>query len=218
MPIMPVVQPLFSAVIKSVIAAANRLRWAYNFDGVDDYGVLDQRAVDIQNDNTFEFWSPEIFTGTARTIIAQTWQSNISLREFELFTGSDNFLIMVRGGVRTQLMTNAQGYKVSTLYGIRQTGDTIEIFEGGLSGQIVRTLTAPKGAATEPTALTTVCCRGNTGNTFISFHRGKQYNVRINGVLWEMRNNSSAVQPSIPAGNNMTLFNTTSDRWQEVSQ
>lgn len=209
-----ILSPILKPVLRSLTGVAKR--WAYNFDGVDDRGQLQFRAIDPNGANEFEFLSPSVFTGFAQTIISQTSQSSIAAREFELFTGSDNFLIIVRGGTRTQLMTNAQGYTASTRYGVRAFGSTVEIYEGGLDGPLVRSVTAPNGAAREPLAVTTVCCRGNTGGTFISFFQGLQYNLKINGVVWPMTGVNSSEQQSVPAGNPMTLVNTTSDRWQEV--
>jgi hypothetical protein len=88
-----------------------------------------------------------------------------------------------------------------------------QIFEGGLSGTPVRTGTFTRGAAREPAAPTLIGCRG----TFSQFFRGLQYDIRINGTLWEMGNRNESIQPSTPAGNNMTLVNTTSDRWEQVA-
>jgi hypothetical protein len=125
-------------------------------------------------------------------------------------------MFIVFGGVSTVLLTIAQGYKDSTRYGLTLIGNTFQIFEGGLDGTLVRTAAFTRGAAREPTAQTLIGCRGANAGAFTQFFQGLQYDIRINGTLWEMGNRNEAIQPSTPAGNNMTLVNTTSDRWSEI--
>jgi hypothetical protein len=194
------------------ISVSERQCWAYNFDGVDDRGVLATRAINIEGDNSLEFWSPAALVSC--TILAQNIASASASREFQLFSETASFGI-VFGGALTSIMTVAQGYKSATRYGLTLIGTTAQVFEGGLGGTLVRTTTFTRGAAREPTAQTLIGCRGN-GAGFANFFVGLQYDIKINGVLWEMGNRDQAIQPSLPAGNNMTLFNTTSDRWQPV--
>lgn len=191
------------------------IRFAPNFDGVDDRGVLASRAVNPDGDNTFEFWTPANFS-SFQGVICQSTSATTTLREFTLVTGSSGLLVRL-GGSETVIMSQAQGLKPSTRYGLTLIGTTAQVFEGGLGGTLVRATTFARGAAREPAANTVIGCIP-AGTGFGNFFQGLQYNIRINGVLWAMNQRNQTIQPSTPAGNNMTLVNVTSDRWQEVPQ
>jgi hypothetical protein len=210
-----VMRPVMRPVMRSVLGGARQC-FAYNFDGIDDRGVLANRAINIEGDNTFEFWSPASLAAS-QAIIAQNILSPVSAREFQLFVDGGVGLALVFGGAVSGIMTIVQGLKPATRYGLTLVGTTLQLFEGGLSGTLVRTVSFTRGAAREPTAPTLVGCRGNGAGVFVNFFSGLQYDIRINGTLWEMGNRNEAIQPSTPAGNDMTLVNTTSDRWQQVA-
>ena len=194
---------------------AAQTRWVYNFDGVDDRGSLQFRAINPDGDNTFEFWSPDNFSAF-RGVICQSISATTSAREFTLVTGSYGLLVRL-GGTETVIMSLAQGFKQSTRYGLTLIGNTAQVFEGGLGGTLVRTTTFSRGVAREPAANTVIGCIPS-GAGFGNFFQGLQYDVRINGTLWPMADRNQSIQSSIPAGNNMTLVNTTSDRWQEIEK
>jgi hypothetical protein len=136
-------------------------------------------------------------------------------REFHLYVDASTLQVRY-GGAVSALLSPAQGFKPATRYGLTLIGTTAQIFEGGLSGTLVRTAAFTRGAAREPTAPTLIGCRGDGAGAFALFFQGLQYDIRINGTLWEMGNRNEAIQPSTPDGNNMTLVNTTSDRWEQV--
>lgn len=173
-------------------------RFAPNFDGVDEYGVLATRAINPDGDNTLEFFTPPSFS-LFRSIICQNISSNGANREFTLVTGPDGLLVRI-GGVETAIMTIAQGLKVSTYYGLSLIGTTAQVYEGGLGGSLVATTSFTKGAAREPTAQTIIGARGNGAGLFASFYQGLQYNIRINGVLWSMDQRNQAIQLPEPSG------------------
>jgi hypothetical protein len=198
------------------ISVVDRVCYAYKFDGIDDRGVLANRAINIEGDNTFEFWTSSNLA-VAQAIIAQNIMRALASREFELWHSSGSGMRIVFGGAETALFTSEQGLKAATRYGLTLTGTTAQIYEGGLNGTLVRTTTFIRGTAREPTAQTLIGCRGNNSGLFTGFFQGRQYDIRINGVLWEMGDRDQVIQPSTPAGNNMTLINTTSDRWQQVA-
>jgi hypothetical protein len=202
-------------IATSGISVVDRVCFAYNFDGIDDRGVLTTRAINIEGDNTFEFWSPASLA-VSQAIIAQNISATLTSREFTLFVDGNVGLSILFGGTITVIMTIAQGFKPTTRYGLTLIGNQAQVFEGGLNGTLVRTTTFTRGTAREPTAQTLIGCRGNGAGVFTLFFQGPQYDIRINGVLWEMGNRNEAIQPSTPAGNSMTLVNTTSDRWQQV--
>ena len=208
----PVMRPVMRPVIRSVLGGARQC-FAYNFDGIDDRGVLATRAINIEGDNTFEFWSPNTLNGVARVIIAQNVTGTA---EFILQVSTSNIMQLNFGNAFTNLLTIAQGFKPATRYGLTLVGTTAQIFEGGLGGALVNTTAFTRGTVREPTAPTIIGARQSGVGNFVAFFQGLQYDIRINGVLWEMGNRNEAIQPSTPAGNNMTLVNTTSDRWQQV--
>jgi hypothetical protein len=187
--------------------------WAYNFDGIDDRGQLTFRAINIEGDNSLEFFSPNALNGVVRVIIAQNVTGTA---EFILQVSTSNILQLNFGNAFTNLLTIAQGFKPSTRYGLTLIGTEAKVYEGGLAGTLVNTTAFVRGAVREPTAPTIIGARQSGAGNFVNFFSGLQYDIKINGTLWEMGNRAQAVQPSLPAGNNMTLFNTTSDRWQAV--
>jgi hypothetical protein len=195
------------------ISVSERQCWAYNFDGVDDRGVLATRAINIEGDNSLEFFSPNTLNGVGRVIIAQNVTGTA---EFILQVSTSNILQLNFGNAFNNLLTIAQGFKPSTRYGVTLIGTEAKVYEGGLTGTLVNTTAFVRGAVREPTAPTIIGARQSGAGNFVNFFSGLQYDIKINGTLWEMGNRAQAIQPSLPAGNNMTLFNTTSDRWQPV--
>lgn len=211
----PILRPILQPILRPIIGTGQQC-FAYNFDGVDDRGVLANRAINVDADNSFEFWTGPNHTGV---IIAQSISSSVSGREFTLVqtTTSDGRLELIVGGVSTTLITLAQGFKFNTRYGLSLVGTNFQLFEGGLSGTLARASTFTKGAAREPSALTIIGARENGVGVFAVFFSGLQYDVRINGSLWVMGSRDSATQVSTPLGNTMTLFNTATARWQQVA-
>lgn len=197
--ITPLLTPLLTSMISGIIRPALR-RWIYNFDGNDDRGQLFDRLINPDGDNSYEFWTPPVTTGSAQTLISQNITGTTSAREFDLFMTSLGNLAVIRGGTQTTIFQPAQGLKLATKYGLRQTGDFIEIFEGGLNGPRVRTVTAPTGAAREPTAPTNISCRGAGTGSYGSFAQGPQRDIRINGVLWPIDEPFQIAQLPSPDG------------------
>ncbi len=180
------------------ISVSERQCWAYNFDGIDDRGVLTNRAINIEGDNSLEFWSPAGATGGM--IIAQNISATESAREFNLWRGGSGELNVTFGGVTSNLMTVAQGFKAQTRYGLTLIGTEAKIYEVGLSGTLVRTTTFTRGAAREPTAQTLIGCRGAGAGAYANFFSGLQYDIKINGTLWEMGDRNQSIQLPTPTG------------------
>ncbi len=180
------------------ISVSERQCWAYNFDGIDDRGVLANRAINIEGDNSLEFWSPNSST-VERAIIAQCFSSDAPAMEFRLFSRTAPDLTVTFGGAGTILFTAAQGYKLSTRYGLTLIGTEAKIYEGGLGGTLVRTTTFTRGAAREPTAQTSIGARNNSGS-YANFFSGLQYDIKINGTLWEMGDRNQTIQLPTPTG------------------
>jgi hypothetical protein len=180
------------------ISVSERQCWAYNFDGIDDRGVLASRAINIEGDNSLEFWSPASLV-TFQCIVSQCNIAAVASREFNLVAGSSG-LIVGFGGVETVLISQAQGFKVSTRYGLTLIGTEAKIYEGGLGGTLIRTTTFTRGTAREPTAPTLIGCRGNGAGSYANFFSGLQYDIKINGTLWEMGDRNQSIQLPTPSG------------------
>jgi hypothetical protein len=193
-----------------------RICYAVDFNGTNQYGVLAERAVNIEGDNVFEFWSPANLTTADRNIIAQNISSTPATMEFRILSRLQGEISILHGGAATIVFTQGQGYKPATCYGLTLIGTEVKIYEGGLDGTLLHTSTFTRGTAREPTARTLIGCRGNGPGAFSQFFQGLQYDVKINGRTWVMGDKDQVIQPSIPAGNDMTLVNVTSDRWIEV--
>lgn len=191
-------------------------RWAYRFDGVDDYGVLANRAINPDGDNNFVFWSPDE-SASSTTIISQNVSGVISSREFQLYISSSGTLEIIFGGQVTQLCTRLEGYKPNKKYYLDLKGNTFTLAEGARTN-IVRTSSFVKGSAREPNAVTVIGARTNGSvGAYSVFSKGLQYDLEINGTLWPIADRNQTIQPSIPAGNPLTLVNTTSAGWEEIS-
>jgi hypothetical protein len=193
-------------------------RFSYNFDGVDDYGVLATRAINPDGDIDIEFYSPSnIFT--LQQIVSQNISSSTASAEFSLESTATGVLVLRIGGNGASLLSEAQGYEAQKKYRVKVVGSSVSIWKGEASDSspTIRTTVITRGAAREPSAVTVVGAytNGSVG-TYSRQFQGRQYNIRINGVLWQMATRNSVAQVSTPAGNTMTLVNTTSDRWQEI--
>lgn len=184
-------------------------RWMYEFDGVDDYGVLAQRAIDPDGDIEVSFSTGEVvptdFT-LYKILISQTLTSSFGSQEFIVrLANPTGHIQMVLGGssLRSSLKTIAP----NTHYRITLVGNIVTYYVNNI---VVAGGTVTRGAVREPSASTMI----NRGGSI--YTPGQLYNVIINGNLWELRNVGEVIQPSVPAGNNMTLLNTTEERWREV--
>jgi len=166
------------------ISVSERQCWAYNFDGIDDRGVLATRAINIEGDNSLEFWSPASLSAFMG-VICQSASATVSAREFTIVTGSSGLLVRF-GGTETVIMSQAQGFKPATRYGLTLIGTTAQVFEGGLGGTLVRTAAFTRGAAREPTA-NTVIGAIPAGAGFGNYFSGLQYDIKINGTLFSRR-------------------------------
>jgi len=179
------------------ISVSERQCWAYNFDGIDDRGVLANRAINIEGDNSLEFWSPNTLSGVARVIIAQNVTGTA---EFILQVSTSNIMQLNFGNAFNNLLTIAQGFKPSTRYGLTLIGTEAKVYEGGLAGTLVNTTAFVRGAVREPTAPTIIGARQSGAGNFVNFFSGLQYDIKINGVLWEMGDRNQSIQLPTPTG------------------
>ncbi len=174
-------------------------RFAPNLDGVDDYAVLTNRAINVDGDNSFEFWSPDS-TAVAATVVAQNISSTSASREFQLYANPDaTSLLVIWGGSSTTILSAAQGYEPNRKFFVSFVGNNYSIAKN-TETNIIRTGAFTRGAAREPTAQTVVGARGNGAGLFSSFSKGIQRDIKINGVLWQMVDRNQAIQLPTPTG------------------
>lgn len=210
----PLVRPLIRGLVRSLVGSVTTVivpalkRWVYNFDGVDDRGGLAFKAINVDGDNTFEFWSPPDFTLNG-AIISQNISTSGNLREFQFGIDAGGAMYVGFGGTYTTVFTVAQGLKTSTKYGVTLLGTTCSIFEGGLNGTFIRSQTFSKGSAREPTARTLINSRGNGEGSFGQFSKGVQRDVKINGVLWPIADRNQPIQLPLPTGLGIELITQT---------
>lgn len=209
-----VTRPVVRSVCRNITGSTQR--WALNFDGVGIRGVLANRAINVDGDNTFEFWSPDSFA-SASTVIAQNISNTSASREFHLYVSNVGGLEIIFGGTVTLLCTAAQGFEPNKKYWLSLVGATFTLAKES-NTNIIRTGSYVKGVAREPLAVTCIGARTDGAiGTYSIFAKGIQRDVKINGTLWPMADRNQSIQPSVPAGNNMTISNATSANWVKVS-
>lgn len=199
--------------VKHRFALLGDVRYAPFFDGVTQYGVLAQRAIDPDGDIDIEFYKWHDGIGT---IVAQNINGAQSEREFQLWQGAGKELQITIGGESTFLASVEQGYTLGSRYYLKVTGNTATLAKDSVSN-VISSRQIVRGAIREPLAITTVMARtnGSVGSVSV-FSGGLQYYVKINGTTWPMATRNNPMQPSIPAGNPLTIINHTDAMWRQV--
>lgn len=190
-------------------------RFAYNMDGIDDRFVLTNRAINVDGDNTFEFWSPDNRPGIAQMIISQNVSETSTNREFNLFASAAYALQIIYGGTQSTLCLALEGFEANKKYWLSLTGTNYSLSKDS-QNNVIKSGSFVRGAAREPAAPTIIGARGAGAGLYTTYFQGIQRDIKINGVLWKMDQRNQAVQTSIPAGNNMTGTNLNPDRWTEI--
>lgn len=191
----PLFRQLFKPLHTSLIGALKR--WAYNFDGVDDRGQLQFRAIDPDGDIDIEFKTgPTVPTfGTALCIVDQSVSNNFSLKEFYLQINTGGSLQPVLGG--NFLASNtAVTIAPNTTYRMQLVGNTLRYFRNGVQTQQA---TITRGTNREPTAVTKIAAWSLAGS-FGGFYQGHLFDVRINGRLYPIQDRDQTIQLPYPTG------------------
>lgn len=188
-----VIKPVFKNVINSIYDGVPR--FVYNFDGVDDRGSLQFKAINPDGDNTFEFWKPT----NACTIIAQNISGTESAREFQLWQDASGELNVFFGGVNTRISTVAEGYIAGRKYFLSLVGNTATLARD-TPQNVIRTTAFTRGGAREPTAQTIIGARGAGTGAFAGFFQGVFYDLKINGTLWPIADRNQSIQLPQPSG------------------
>jgi hypothetical protein len=190
------------------LARGRRRRWAYNFDGVDDFGVLGTRAIDLDSGGFDVEWEQQgaRFLAGAQWVVNQADNSQaFSSREFYIRWQGNNLEIMVGG----TSITIANAWAANGVFRVTQSAGVLTVLRDGVtlfSG--LRTV----GTARQPTVRTTLFAVEPVAGVF----QAVGLNIRINGVTWRIDQPQQAIQPSDPPGNNLTLVNTNPERWSEI--
>lgn len=174
-------------------------RFVYNNDGVDDYAVLANRAINPDGDLSLEFWSPNQ-SASAQSVIAQNFNDAGASREFHLYVTGGSTLELTWGGTVTVLLTAAQGYEPNKKFFVNFVGNSFSVAKNEASN-IIRTSTFTRGAVREPTALTSIGarCGGSIGVYFV-LYRGIQRDIKINGTLYPIADRNQTIQLPNPTG------------------
>lgn len=177
------------------------IRWAYNFDGVDDRATLQFRAINPDGDIDIEFRTGPVVPaagGQDYAVISQCFSANYTLKEFTMYFNSSP------GSLQCLLGGNFFSSSIATVLGPNKTyrwllqGNTQTFWVNGVQ---VFTGSVTRGTGREPSAATVIGAQTHGGaNTFRAFASGFFYDVRINGVLWPMADRNQAIQLPSPSG------------------
>jgi WD40 repeat protein len=179
-------------------------RSVYNFDGVDDYGVLATRAINPDSDIDISWYQVALPASGTRVIITQCDSATLAIREFN-FRWNSSALEMLVGGVAVIATADSVSASIG-LWRVFYSGTTVQVF---LNGVLIRTLTGrTRGAAREPAAPTRIGVRNN-GGSLLEFYQGIIYNIRINGVLWQMSERNQNILLPTPTGLSAELITPT---------
>ena len=201
---------VYSAFYKGVRPLQQQQCFAINLNGSSSYGQFASRLHNPDGDNTYEFWTPAVLSGS-QMIITQTNQATLASSEFRLFTNGGQLRI-VRGGTETTLVSS--GLQAFTRYVLTQIGNAATVTQGET---VIASVTALSGAAREPSAPTRLGVR-SSGGSLVNFFAGLFPDVRINGNYYPLDAKGQAIQNAVPDnGNPLTLFNTVPDQWEQVS-
>lgn len=187
-----VIKPVFKNVINSIYDGVSR--FVYNFDGVDDRGSLQFRAINPDGDIDIEWTQIGVSNigATPQTIITQSISATITSREFVLrWNGNNGGLQLSVGGVGLALTVPCLDGK----YRITYSGTTYTVFYNGV---LSRTGSFTRGTEREFNAVTLIGCRNSAGS-FTEFALGRIYDVKISGVLYPIAERNHLIQLPQPS-------------------
>jgi hypothetical protein len=172
----------------------------YNFDGIDDYGVLANRAIDPNGDIVIEFVMPDnVAAGVERTIISQNITNTTNAREFTLFISAVSGNLGVTFGGATYAAADAGSFSAGDLCRLSLIGSTSTLRNLTRGTNTIRSFT--RGVAREPNAQTVIGARTNgVIGSFAAFFSGIQRDVTINGITYPIDDSKQAVQLPEPSG------------------
>lgn len=199
----PVLRAVLQPVLRSTFAGLAK-RWAYNFDGIDDRGQLQFRAIDPDGNIDIEFRTGPIVPAagsTDRTVISQCLTatfSGTSGKEFTLFFNSSTGALQALHGGNFFSSNSSAILAPNTKYRWQLQGSTQTFWVNDIN---VGSSSVTRGTARESTAQTVLMAQthGST-STFRGFGSGLFYDVKINGVLWSIADRNQSIQLPVPSG------------------
>lgn len=173
------------------------IRWAYNFDGVDDRGQLQFRAINPDGDIDIEFKTgPTVNWGAVdRTVISQCLTATYgggAGKEFTLYFNAVNGGLQgLLGGGYSTTAINAQ-LQPNSHYRWQLIGTALKVW---FNRVLVLDTVFGRGTSREPSAVTVIGAQthGNA-STFRGISSGIFYDVRINGVLYPLNEANQTIQ------------------------
>lgn len=207
----PIIRPLLRPLLLGLLGS-KVMRWAYYFDGINDYGTLTSRAIDPNADIDIE-WEQQggVLNAQIQNIVNQSLSNTITSREFVMRW--DNGLLSVLVGGTPVILTSYSIAQTDGKWRFTLIGTVATVYKNDVV--VYTNPNRPRGAEREPTAVTAVAARNNAGN-YTEFFQGMLYNIKINGILWTISTKDSVTQASQPAGNTLTLANSDLANWTEI--
>lgn len=186
----PAIMPAINKLVQSL-----RNRFVYNFDGIDDRGALQYRAINPDGEIDIE-WSQIGISNAGpnpQTIITQSISATITSREFVLrWNGNNGGLQLSVGGAGLALAVPCLDGK----YRITYSGVTYTVFYNGV---MLRSGSFTRGVEREFNAVTLIGCRNSAG-TFTEYVLGRLFDVKISGVLYRIADRDQPIQLPQPSG------------------
>lgn len=209
--IRPMIRPMLRSMIKWPEENPVSLRYAINFDGMNDYATLSSRAINVNNDIIIEWEQRSVPASGSLSIVTQCDSDNPDARELELKWLSGKLWFEVGGSLLLFGIDNVMS--ADGLWRITLIGSVVAVYFNGVQ---VFSINRNRGFTREPSAPTRVAVLSN-GGVLTNFFSGIMFNLRINNRLWPMVDFNQAIQPSDPVGNNMTLSGVTEQSWVQIS-
>ncbi|HDV5544650.1 TPA: hypothetical protein RI791_002065 [Vibrio cholerae] len=183
------------------------VRYAPFFDGVTQYAKLAQRAIDVDGDIDIEFWTPT--TGGVKTIVYQgDGVGGLGDNDIWILRNGSNIEFRCCGTPRSMgALADGEKFRVTL------SGATLTLMDA--SGVVLNAWTFNRGAYRAANPVTLIGVRLSEG-FYINFFQGVIPGIRINNLYYAMDQRNNPLQPSFPAGNDMTIVNHTDAMWREV--
>lgn len=200
----PVLRPLIRGMVEPAVGSAP-LCYALTFDGIDDYGTFDSPLALIGD---FEVEIGVILSpGTLSTNRFFGTLTGVTGRAFARVTDLGSFQFGLFGTTTDAITLSALVLVPGVFYhfAVSRVGSTLMIME-----MVSGAATTVPGYTTEDGVINVV------GRHMTNYLKGQILFFKSQGVTWPLSVKGSAIQPSIPVGNSMTLFNTTPEQWEEI--
>ena len=206
-----IIQPIVKGI--NLSPSPPQPRYAPYFDGLTQHMVLAERAIDVEGDINIEFWTPSFKAGRTQTIISQATSPDSREREFDLLSNGNNQLRFLCCGNGYVTLAEPDEWRESSKYRLTLIGTTLSLTEIKTQAT-VSSFSFTRGSAREPGAVTLIGVREYAGIN--SWFEGLMPDIKINGTYWSLNQRNNPVQPSIPAGNDLTIINHTDAMWREI--